>query len=202
MEPETVVQLQRSPTGHLWMDLFEQMPVVSENPLSLLGELQLEAKVGRTPRDSKTQVLVACTDSQHTSLSRPTRETDTPDTTTMRRSRVQFEKPVPCESQFDLKKSVTETCRNGFRENRSHVARRSDVSTGTAGVGTSCERGVHSSRKKKSILHEFEEKTTKVQDERQYECLRRPESREQDRAERHVQDAQHSAVGDTSRNHS
>ena len=29
LEPETVVQLERSPTGHLWLDLFERMPVVS-----------------------------------------------------------------------------------------------------------------------------------------------------------------------------
>ena len=36
LEPETVVQLERSPTGQLWMDLFEHMPVVSDNPLSLL----------------------------------------------------------------------------------------------------------------------------------------------------------------------
>ena len=28
LEPETVVQLERSPTGHLWMNLFEQKPVV------------------------------------------------------------------------------------------------------------------------------------------------------------------------------
>ena len=33
LEPEAVVQLERSPTGHLWMDLFEQMPVLSDNPL-------------------------------------------------------------------------------------------------------------------------------------------------------------------------
>ena len=40
LEPETVVQLDRSPAGHLWMDLFEQMPVVSENPWSLLGQVK------------------------------------------------------------------------------------------------------------------------------------------------------------------
>ena len=28
LEPETVAQLERSPFGHLWMDLFEHMPVV------------------------------------------------------------------------------------------------------------------------------------------------------------------------------
>ena len=35
LEPGTVVQLQRSPTGHLWMDLLEQMSVASNSPLSL-----------------------------------------------------------------------------------------------------------------------------------------------------------------------
>ena len=35
LEPETVVQLERRWTGHLWMDLFEQMPLISDNPLSL-----------------------------------------------------------------------------------------------------------------------------------------------------------------------
>ena len=33
LEPETVVQLERGLTGRLWMDLFEQVPVVSDNPL-------------------------------------------------------------------------------------------------------------------------------------------------------------------------
>ena len=41
-----MVQLERSPTGHLWMDLFEQMPVVSNNPLSLLGHMKSGANVG------------------------------------------------------------------------------------------------------------------------------------------------------------
>ena len=45
-KPETVVQLDQSPTGHLWMDLFEQMPVVSESPLSLLGHVKTRANVG------------------------------------------------------------------------------------------------------------------------------------------------------------
>ena len=47
LEPETVVQLERSPTGHLWMDLFEQMPVVSDNPWPLLGESQSETRLAR-----------------------------------------------------------------------------------------------------------------------------------------------------------
>ena len=75
LEPETVVLLERSPTGHLSMDLFEQMPVVSDNPLSLLGELQLDTKVGRTPRDSKTEVLVARADfSTHISFPNDARD--------------------------------------------------------------------------------------------------------------------------------
>ena len=35
LEPENVVQLERSPSGRSWMDLFEQMPVISNHPLSL-----------------------------------------------------------------------------------------------------------------------------------------------------------------------
>ena len=34
LDPGMVVQLERTPAGHLWTDLFEQMPVVSGNPLS------------------------------------------------------------------------------------------------------------------------------------------------------------------------
>ena len=48
LEPATVVQLERSPTGHLWMDLFDQMPVISNNPLSLLSGVSTE------------QMLVCC----------------------------------------------------------------------------------------------------------------------------------------------
>ena len=143
-EPETVVQLERSPTGHLGMDLFEKMPMVSDNPLSLPGELQSETKVGRMLQKSKAQVPIARTDSQCTFPSRPTHDTDTPDTTTTRRSRVQFGKSTPLKPQFDLKTSVTATCQD----------RRSDGTTGTVGMGTSCELGVHSFRK-------VGEKTTK-----------------------------------------
>ena len=46
LERETAVQLERSPTGHLWMDLFEQMPVLSDNPLSLVGPVKSGANVG------------------------------------------------------------------------------------------------------------------------------------------------------------
>ena len=53
LEPETVVQLDRSPTGHLWMDLFERMPVVSKNPLSLLGQVKTRANVGWMSENSK-----------------------------------------------------------------------------------------------------------------------------------------------------
>ena len=58
-------------TGHLWMDLFELMPVVSKKPLSLLGHVKSGANVGSMSRSSKAHVLAAhsnsCTDSQRTS---------------------------------------------------------------------------------------------------------------------------------------
>ena len=38
-------------------------------------------------------------------------------------------------------------------------------------MGTSCERGMHASLDKKSILHELEEKVTKSEIKRQYECM-------------------------------
>ena len=63
----------------------EQMPVVSDNPVSLLGELESDTKVGRMSQELKAQVLIARTGSQCTFPSRPTHETDTPDTTTLRR---------------------------------------------------------------------------------------------------------------------
>eukprot|EP00969_Alexandrium_andersonii_P326658 14434262-Alexandrium_andersonii.AAC.1 len=35
IDPETVVQLDESPGGHLWMDLFQPMPVVGRAPAAL-----------------------------------------------------------------------------------------------------------------------------------------------------------------------
>ena len=82
---------ERSPTGRLWMDLFELMPVVSDNPLSLLGPLKSGANVGWMSRNSNALVLVAhnnsCTDSQRAFPSGPTHETDLHDTTTMQRAK-------------------------------------------------------------------------------------------------------------------
>ena len=108
LEPETVVQLERSPAGHLWMDLFGQMPVISNSPLSLSDQVKHGMNVGLLSQNSKTHVLVAhrdsCTDSQRTIPSRQTHETDTPDTTTLRRSRVHSEKTVSLKSPFDRKK--------------------------------------------------------------------------------------------------
>ena len=62
-----------------------------------------------------------------------------------------------------------------------------------AGMGTSCERDVYPSRKEKDTARTRGK--DEVRDERQFERLRRPESKEQDRAERRVQDAQYSVVG-------
>ena len=122
LEPENVAQLERRPTGHLWMELFEQLPVVNDNPLSSLGQAKHVANVGLMSRNSQAHVLVAqkdsCTDSQRASPSRQTRESDTPDTTTMRCSRVHSEKTVSLKSPF------------GVRENRSHVARLRDDTKG------------------------------------------------------------------------
>ena len=59
LEPEPVVQLDRRPTGHLWFDLFGQMPVVRHNPLSLSGLAKSGANVGLMSRNSNAHVLVA-----------------------------------------------------------------------------------------------------------------------------------------------
>ena len=111
LELGTVVQLERSPTGQLWMDLFERMPVVSHNPLSSLGQVKPVANVGLMSRNSKAHVLVArndsCIDSHRTSPSRQTHDTDTSDTTTLRLSRVHSGKTVSLKSQFDPMKSGT-----------------------------------------------------------------------------------------------
>ena len=147
LELETVVQLYRSPAGHLWMDLFEQMPVVSENLFSLLGQVKTRANVESTSKNSKAQVLTAHADSQRTIHARQMHATDTPDTKTMRRPRVQFEKSVSPKPQFDLKTSATATSKDGFRESCPYVERRSDGTIRTTGMGTSGERDVHSSRK-------------------------------------------------------
>ena len=73
LEPETVVQ-ERSPTGHLCMGLFEQMPVVSDHRLSLSSPVKSGANVGFMSRNSKAHVWVAhnnsCTDPQRTSDAR------------------------------------------------------------------------------------------------------------------------------------
>ena len=151
------------------MDLFEHMPVISDNPLSLLGQVKHGTSVGLPLRKSKTHVLA---DSQRTFPSRQTHDTDTPDTTTMRRSRVHSEKTVSLRSPFDLKKSVTISSEDGVREYCSHVARRSDGTSGTAGMGTSCERGVHSDRTEEHLARTREE-GDEVRDERQSERMRR-----------------------------
>ena len=170
------------------MDLFEQMPAVSNNRFSLLGHVKYGAGAG-------------CRADFHRALpSRQTHETDTPDTTTLPRSKVHPKKSVSLKSPFDLKKSGTITSENGIRENRSHVARRSDGTTATAGMGTSCERGVHSSRKAKHLARTRGE-GDEVRYERQSERMRRLESKERDRAGRR---ARRSAFRcrDTRRNHS
>ena len=79
LELETVRQLERSPTGHLWMNLFEQMPVVSDNPLVVARCIEAWRKCWLMPQNSKVQVLVARTDSQRTFTSRRTHATDTLD---------------------------------------------------------------------------------------------------------------------------
>ena len=203
-EPENMVQPERSPTGHMWMDLFEQMPVVSDNPLSLLGHVKSGANVGLMLRNSEAHVLIvhnnSCTDSQRTSLSGQTHETGIPDTTTMR-SRGNSADAVPLESPFNLKKSGTIISEDGIRENRSHVARRSDGTAGTAGMGTSCERGVHASRKEEHLARTRGE-GDEVRDERQSERMRRLEQKEQDRAERSVARRSAFLCRVTRRNHS
>ena len=40
------LQVERSPTGNVWMDLFDQMLVISHNPLSLLGQVEHGTNVG------------------------------------------------------------------------------------------------------------------------------------------------------------
>ena len=132
-------------------------------------------------RNSKAPVLVAqnasFSDSQRTSPSRETHETDTPDTTTMRRSRVHSEKTASLKLPLDLKKSVTITSQDGVHEREQ--------------LGWELAANVaYTLLEKKSILHELDEKVTKS------EMNDNPNvSKEQDRVERRVQDAQHSVVG-------
>ena len=127
-------------------------------------------------RNSKAPVVVAqnasFSDSQRTSPSRETHETDTPDTSIMRRSRVHSEKNASLKLPFDLKKSVTITSQDGVHENYSHLARRRDGTTGTTGMGTSCERGIHSSRKEEHLARTRGE-GDEVRDERQSERIKR-----------------------------
>ena len=56
------------------------------------------------------------------------------------------------------------------------------------------KRNVHSSRKEKHPAR-TRGKDDEVRDERQFQCMRRSESKEQDRAERRLRDAQHSIFG-------
>ena len=193
LEPETVVLLERSPTGHLWMDLFEQMPLVSDNPVSLLGLSQLGTNVGLRSGSSKAQIFVARNASQRTFLSPQTHATDTLDTTTFPRHRAHPQKPESTKSMSDLKKSVTVTSESGFRATRAHVTRRSDGSTGTAGMGTNIQCGAHSFQGEKHLARTRGE-SNEVAGERLLERMW-SESEEQDRAERLVQVIQHSPVG-------
>ena len=106
-----------------------------------------------------------------------------------RDDRVHSGRTVSLKPTFDHKKSVTITSQDGVHKNCSHVARRSD---GTTEIGTSCERGIHSSRKEERRARAQGE-SDEVRYERQSERMRRPESKEQDR----VEDVciQHSVVG-------
>ena len=114
--------------------------------LSLLGHARSGSNVRLMSRNSKAH-NGSCTCSQRTSPSGQTHDTDIPDTTTRRRSRVCSEKTVPLKSLFDLKKSGTVISEDGIRENRSHTSRDEVMeTTGTAGMGTSCE-----SRKKEHL---------------------------------------------------
>ena len=155
LEPETVAQLERSPTGLLWMGLFEEMPVVRDDPLSLSGPVKSRADVGLMTRNSKAHVSVdhhnSCTDSQRTSPSRQTHETDLHVTMTMLRSTGNPENTVSLMSPFDLKKSGTIISGDDIPANCSHFARRSDETSGSAGMGTRCERGTHASRKEEHL---------------------------------------------------
>ena len=115
-------------------------------------------------RNSNSHVLVAQNNSctERTFPAGPTHDIDLPDTATMRRSKGNSETIVSLKSDFDVKETGTIVSEDGIRENCTHVARRSDGTSGTAGMGTSCERGVHASRKEeKNISHELEEKVTK-----------------------------------------
>ena len=167
-----------------WMDLFQRMPVVSDNPLSLSG--------------SKVHVLVAhnnsSCDSQRTLPSGPTQETDLPDTTTMRRLRGNFEDTVPLKSLF-FTNSGSIISEDGIRENCTHVARRSDGTTRTAGIGTSCERGAHACRKEEYLCTNSRRKVTKSEMNDNANVCAGLSQKKKDRAERSVQGAQHSSVG-------
>ena len=175
-EPETVVQLERSLAGHMWMDLFEQMPVVSDNPVLLPGESQSDTNAGWMSENSKAQLRSDGTFSHGTLPFRPTHETDNSDKTTRRRSEVQFEKSVSPKPQFDIKISINATSKGGFLENCSYCARRSDGTIRTAGMRTSCERDVYSSGKEKHQAR-TRGKDDEVKDERQFKRLRRLESK-------------------------
>ena len=107
----------------------------------------------------------------------------------MRRSRVHLKKLFHRSHRSIFKKSVTVTSEDAVHENCSHVAR-----TGTAGMGTSCTRGIHPSRKKDHLAR-TRGQGDEVRDDRQSERMRRPESKEQDRVESRVEGAQHSVVG-------
>ena len=175
------------------MDLFEQMPVVSGNPLSLLGQVKTRANVGGTSKNPKAQVLTTRDDNRRTVHARQMHSTDNPDAKTVRRSIVHPEKSVSMQSSFNLKRSVNPEFDNGFNENCSHVERRSDGQTSTVGMGTHCERGVHTSGKEEYTARTRGE-DDEVRDERQHKRIRRSVSKEQNRAARRVQGTQHSVV--------
>ena len=118
--------------------------------LSLLGHARSGSNVRLMSRNSKAHNGF-CTCSQRTSPSGQTHDTDIPDTTTRRRSRVCSEKTVPLKSLFDLKKSGTVMSEDGIRENRSHVVERLEQ------LGWEPAANLE----KKSILHELEVKVPK-----------------------------------------
>ena len=168
LEPETLVLLERSPTGHLSMDLFEQMPVVSDNPCRCLESCSWTQKLlGRREIQKRKCLLLVLIPNTHLFPDRRTRLT----LLTLRQC---DDREFSLRNQYHLShSSISRNLslrRPGMTSVRIAHMSRDEVMDRLKQLGTSCKCGVHSSRKEE-YLAQTRGEDDEVRDERQCECL-------------------------------
>ena len=173
------------------MDLFERMPVVSKNPLSLLGQVKDSSKCWLDVGKFKTQVLTTRDDSRRTGHARQMHSTDYPDAEDSTKiGWCILRNLCPCSHRsISRDTSLRSLIMASMRV--AHMSR-DEVMDRLVQLGwePTSERGVHTSGKEEYTARTRGE-DDEVRDERQHKRMRRSESKEQNRAARRVQGTQY-----------